>query len=110
MAKPVTQITLGIDASVNGVQVPSNGAMPNPAGYFNFLWYDFSGFGGLGGSLDSGNYVVGCHVDSAVYGLALCYYVRNLGPGAADVGFRRPPSWFSGGGPGATVALGQVFR
>jgi hypothetical protein len=75
--------SVGIDASVNGVQVPSSGAMPNPAGYFNFLWYDFAAFGGLGGTLDSGNYVVGCHVDSAVYGLALCYYVRDLGAGAS---------------------------
>lgn len=74
--------SLGIDASVNGVTVPTSGAMPDPVGYFNFVWYDFSNFGGLGGNHKSGNYVVGCHVDSAVYGVVLCYYVRNLGPGA----------------------------
>ena len=56
--------------------------MPDPVGYFNFVWYDFSNFGGLGGTPGSGNYVVGCHVDSAVYGVVLCYYVRNLGAGA----------------------------
>lgn len=74
--------SLGINASVNGVAVPPSGAMPDPVGYFNFVWYDFSNFGGLGGSAGSGNYVVGCHVDSAVYGAALCYNVRSLGAGA----------------------------
>lgn len=74
--------SLGIDASVNGVVVPPSGAMPDPVGYFNFVWYDFSNFGGLGGTAGNGNYVVGCHVDSAVYGVVLCYYVRDLGPGA----------------------------
>ena len=74
--------SLGIDASVNGIQM-SSGEMPSPAGYFNFLWYDFSPLGGgLGGYGGSGNHVVGCHVDSAVYGIALCWHVRNLSPGA----------------------------
>ena len=74
--------SLGINAAVNGVVVPASGAMPDPVGYFNFVWYDFSYFGGLGGTAGNGNYVVGCHVDSAVYGVVLCYYVRDLAPGA----------------------------
>jgi len=74
--------SIGVDASVNGVQVPSSGAMPDPKGYFNFVWYDFSYFGGLGGYAGSGNHVVGCHVDSAVYGVVLCWHVRSLAAGA----------------------------
>ena len=76
--------SLGIDASVNGVVVPANGAMPNPIGYFNFIWYDFSSnFGGLGGYAGAGgNHVVGCHVDSAIYGAVICWHVRSLSAGA----------------------------
>jgi hypothetical protein len=74
--------SIGADASVNGVQVPSSGAMPDPVGYFNFVWYDFSYFGGLGGYAGSGNHVVGCHVDSAIYGAVLCWHVRSLSAGA----------------------------
>ena len=74
--------SLGVDASVNGVAVPPSGAMPDPVGYFNFVWYDFSNFGGLGGYAGSGNHVVGCHVDSAVYGAVVCWNVRNLTAGS----------------------------
>ncbi len=78
--------SLGINAPVNGATVPSTGAMPDPAGYFSAVWYDFSNFGGLGGYLD-GNLVLAAHVDCAAChngssGLALFYYIGSLVPGA----------------------------
>jgi hypothetical protein len=78
--------SLGINATVTGATVPSSGAMPDPAGYFNAVWYDFSNFPGLGGYTD-GNLVLAAHVDCAAChngssGLALFYYIGSLVPGA----------------------------
>ena len=71
----------GVNAPVNGVAVPSSGAMPDPVGYFNAVLYDFPNHPGLGGNPGSGNAVLAGHVDSARYGAAIFYNVRNLGSG-----------------------------
>lgn len=73
----------GIDSwDVYSVTVPSSGAMPDPVGYHNVVWYDFSNFGGLGGYATSGgNHVIAGHVDSAVYGALSFGQVRNLTAG-----------------------------
>ena len=71
---------IGVNAPVNGVKVPASGAMSNPTGYFNAVWYDFSNFPGLGGYVE-GNLVLSGHVDSARYGLAIFWHVRELVPG-----------------------------
>jgi hypothetical protein len=77
---------IGVNADVWGTAVGGTGAMPDPVGYFNALWYDFSGFPGLGGNVTGGNLVMSGHVDCARChngspGLAVFYYIRNLGPG-----------------------------
>lgn len=76
----------GVDTEVWRVSVPASGVMPDPAGYFNALWYDFSSLAGLGGSLESGNLVLSGHVDcgkcyNGGAGTAVFWSVRNLKPG-----------------------------
>ena len=71
---------IGLNAPVNGVKVPVSGDMSNPVGYFNAVWYDFANFPGMGGYTE-GNVVLSGHVDSARYGLAIFWYVRDLQPG-----------------------------
>jgi hypothetical protein len=61
----------GVDATVTGMDVGSNGAMPDPVGYFNAVLYNFPFQAGLGGS----NKVLAGHVDCG-----RCY---NGGPGVA---------------------------
>ncbi len=73
--------SIRIDTPVNGIKVAPSGVMANPVGYFNAVWYDFSSFPGLGGYTD-GNMVLAGHVDSAVYGTAIFWFVRDLAPGA----------------------------
>jgi hypothetical protein len=79
--------TVGVNAVVTGMKVPTNGAMPDPTGYFNAVWYDFSNFTGLGGYTE-GNMVLAGHVDCArchngASGKAVFYSIRNLQAGAA---------------------------
>jgi hypothetical protein len=64
----------GVNASVSGIKVGSNGVMPDPVGYFNAVWYDFSALG-LGGYVTGGNLVVAGHVD--------CARCNGGGPGTA---------------------------
>jgi hypothetical protein len=78
---------VGVNAVVTGMKVPANGAMPDPTGYFNAVWYDFSSFTGLGGYTE-GNMVLAGHVDCArchngSSGRAVFYSVRNLQAGAS---------------------------
>ena len=61
----------GIDATVTGMDVGANGAMPDPVGYFNAVLYNFPFQAGLGGT----NKVLAGHVDCG-----RCY---NGGPGTA---------------------------
>ena len=75
----------GVNASVNGIRVGSNGVMPDPTGYFNAVWYDFSLLG-LGGYVTGGNLVLAGHVDCARCngggaGTAVFYNTRYLSPG-----------------------------
>jgi Sortase domain len=77
---------VGVNAVVTGMKVPTSGAMPDPSGYFNAVWYDFSSFTGLGGYTE-GNMVLAGHVDCARChnggsGRAVFYSVRNLQAGA----------------------------
>jgi LPXTG-site transpeptidase (sortase) family protein len=55
----------GIEAPVSRSTVPESGAMPDPAGYFNALWYDFSKFDSYGGYANAGNLILSGHVDCA---------------------------------------------
>jgi hypothetical protein len=76
----------GVNASVTGSVVGGSGQMTSPVGYFNAVWYDFSGFPGIGGYVDSGNLVVAGHVDCArchngASGGAVFYNIRNLKAG-----------------------------
>ena len=48
---------------------------PDPKGYFYSVAYDMAGYGGLGGNVSSGNYVMSGHVD--------CGKCNNGGPGTA---------------------------
>lgn len=73
--------SIGVNAPIWRTSVGPSGAMPDPTGYFNVLQYDFPTFPGLGGTVDSGNVVIAGHVDSAVYGIAVFYYIRNLKAG-----------------------------
>jgi hypothetical protein len=65
----------GVNTEVWRTNVPASGVMPDPTGYFNALWYDFSALPGLGGDVDSGNIVISGHVD--------CGKCNNGGPGTA---------------------------
>lgn len=75
----------GVNAPVSGIKVGANGVMPDPVGYFNAVWYDFSEHG-LGGYVTGGNLVVAGHVDCARCnnggpGTAVFYNTRYLKPG-----------------------------
>lgn len=75
----------GVNASVSGRKVGGDGVMPDPIGYFNAVWYDFSSLG-LGGYVTGGNLVVAGHVDCARCqgggpGQAVFYNTRYLQPG-----------------------------
>jgi hypothetical protein len=75
----------GVNAAVSGIRVGSNGVMPDPVGYFNAVWYDFSALG-LGGYVTGGNLVVAGHVDCARCngggpGTAVFYNTRYLSAG-----------------------------
>ena len=75
----------GVNASVNGIKVGSSGIMPDPVGYYNAVWYDFSSLG-LGGYVTGGNLVLAGHVDCARCngggpGRAVFYNTRYLQPG-----------------------------
>jgi LPXTG-site transpeptidase (sortase) family protein len=56
---------LGIDGYISASFVdPNSGQMGDPSGPYDILWYDFSGFSGLGGAPGSGgNAVFAGHVD-----------------------------------------------
>jgi sortase family protein len=74
----------GVDATVTGMDVGANGAMPDPVGYFNAVLYNFPFQAGLGGS----NRVLAGHVDCAYChggssGTAIFWSVRNISIGAS---------------------------
>ena len=72
-----------VNTEVYSAAVPASGIMPDPAGYFNAVWYDFSSHTGLGGYANGGNIVLSGHVDCArCYnggsGTAVFWSIRNL--------------------------------
>lgn len=74
---------IGVNASVYSRYVGSNGQMGNPAGAWDVIWYDFSGFGGMGGRPEEAgaNVVMAGHVDYIRVGPAVFYSIRNLAAG-----------------------------
>jgi len=75
-----------INTEVARSTVDASGKMPDPTGYFNAVWYDFSGWPGYGGYVNAGNIVLSGHVDCARCinggsGRAVFWGVRNLKPG-----------------------------
>lgn len=75
-----------VNADVSRSTVSASGQMPDPTGYFNAVWYDFSSWPGLGGYVNAGNMVLSGHVDCARCinggsGTAVFWSVRNLKPG-----------------------------
>jgi LPXTG-site transpeptidase (sortase) family protein len=70
---------LSIDAPVNYRFVEADGVLQNPSGAFDVVWYDFSGFRGLGGYPGlGGNAVFAGHVDYYSVGAAVFYQLRNI--------------------------------
>jgi LPXTG-site transpeptidase (sortase) family protein len=70
---------LGINAPVGSRYVGADGAMANPSGAYDVVWYDFSGFNGLGGYPgQGGNAVFAGHVDYRGVGPAVFYQLRNI--------------------------------
>jgi hypothetical protein len=75
----------GVNAPVSGRKVGTDGVMPDPVGYFNAVWYDFSALG-LGGYVTGGNLVLAGHVDcgrcyNGGAGTAVFYNTRYLSVG-----------------------------
>jgi hypothetical protein len=54
----------GVNAPVSRTSVPESGAMPDPVGYFNAVWYDFSKFDTYGGYANAGNLILSGRVDA----------------------------------------------
>jgi hypothetical protein len=78
--------SIGLNAAVTGMDVGADGVMPDPAGYFNAVWYNFASIPGLGGYVSGGNLVLAGHVDCArCYnggsGTAVFWNTRNLSAG-----------------------------
>jgi sortase (surface protein transpeptidase) len=77
--------SINLNASVTGMDVGANGAMPDPNGYFNVVQYNFPNHPGMGGT----NKVIAGHVDCAhCYsgggsGTAVFWYIRQLSVGAS---------------------------
>ena len=76
--------SIGVDATVNGMDVGPDGAMPDPVGYFTAVQYRFPYHPSLGVT----NIVLAAHVDCCCCyagggsGTALFWSVRDLAPGA----------------------------
>ncbi|HET6615808.1 MAG TPA: class F sortase [Dehalococcoidia bacterium] len=74
---------LGINTAVNSRSVGTNGQMGDPSGAWMVVWYDFSGWGGLGGypGQPGANVVMAGHVDYIRVGPAVFYGLKDLAPG-----------------------------
>jgi LPXTG-site transpeptidase (sortase) family protein len=79
----------GVETPISRTTVPESGAMPDPTGYFNAVWYDFSKFDRYGGYANAGNLILSGHVDCAhcigdpngktgTSGRAIFWSIRNL--------------------------------
>jgi hypothetical protein len=77
--------SIGVNATVYGRSVGTNGQMGNPAGAWDVIWYEFApNFPGLGGRPHEpgSNVVLAGHVDYIGVGPAVFWSIRNLAPGA----------------------------
>lgn len=75
--------SISVDAPLTMKVVGSDGQMGNPEGPQDVVWYDFSGFSGLGGRPGTGgNTVLSGHVDYHDYGPAVFWDLRKLEEGA----------------------------
>lgn len=75
---------IGVNATISGRTVGTNGQMGNPSGPWMVVWYDFAAWGGsLGGrpGEPGANAVFAGHVDYINVGPAVFYSVKNLAPG-----------------------------
>jgi len=76
---------IGVNASVYGRSVGTNGVMGNPRGAWDVILYDFdtAGWQGLGGSpgQPGANAVFAGHVDYIGIGPAVFWSIRDLNPG-----------------------------
>src|SRR5581483_3608403 len=73
---------LGIDGYVSASYVGPDGQMGDPSGPWDILWYDFSGFTGLGGAPGAGgNAVFAGHVDYHPHIEAIFWTLRQAQPG-----------------------------
>lgn len=75
---------IGVNATIYGRTVGTNGQMGNPGGAYDVIWYDFSpsfvGLGGRPGEAGS-NVVLAGHVDYIGIGPAVFWSIRDLAPG-----------------------------
>jgi hypothetical protein len=75
---------IGVNATVSGRTVGTNGQMGDPSGAWSVIWYDFSpsyvGVGGRPGEPNA-NVVMAGHVDYINVGPAVFYSISNLAPG-----------------------------
>jgi len=74
---------IGVNASVYSRTIGENGQMGNPSGAYDVIWYDFSGWPGLGGAPGEpgANAVFAGHVDYIHVGPAVFWSIRDLQPG-----------------------------
>jgi len=73
---------LGIDGYISASYVGPDGQMGDPSGPWDILWYDFSGFTGLGGAPGAGgNAVFAGHVDYHPHIEAVFWTLRQARPG-----------------------------
>jgi LPXTG-site transpeptidase (sortase) family protein len=74
---------IGVNASVYSRSIGENGQMGNPSGAYDVIWYDFSGWDGLGGAPGEpgANAVFAGHVDYIHIGPAVFWSIRDLAPG-----------------------------
>jgi LPXTG-site transpeptidase (sortase) family protein len=77
--------SIGVNATVYGRTVGTDGAMGNPGGPWQVIWYDFApsfvGLGGLPGQ-PGANVVLAGHVDYIGVGPAVFWSLRDLVPGS----------------------------
>lgn len=73
---------LGVHASLSARAVSRSGVMPDPAGPWDVVWYDFPNHPGVGGFPgEGGNAVFAGHVDYIRIGKVVFGYIETLVPG-----------------------------
>lgn len=73
---------LGVHAALSSRAVSRSGVMPDPAGPWDVVWYDFPNHPGVGGFPgEGGNAVFAGHVDYVRIGKVVFGYIETLVPG-----------------------------